>query len=257
MLLGMTACGAARDWFGCEDGLEFGFGLEFGRGRWFWIGIGGQLGLRGGFGIGDGQGLIEVVVDDFADDFFGGDFGFDLGHLFEGFEGGLHEVGECGDLAEVDGVAGEGVGDGVDIGEDGEMVLHVVEGDDGGEGEVVGDGRLDAEDLVAVSMLITKVFAVEGGRGAAGSAEGEVAAAGVVGRCAAGAGGGGLHGVGSLGGAAYFASRNTKASRNPRGLLAFFSLFLEYQLRRFATPTILAWKLFRIIKCYFGEVVKT
>jgi hypothetical protein len=100
-------------------------------------------------------------------------------------------VGQGRDLAEVNGVAGEGVGDGVDVGEDAEMVLHVVEEDDGGEGEIVGDGWLDAEDLVAVSMLITKVFVVEGGHGAAGSAEGEVTATVVVGGCVAGAGGGG------------------------------------------------------------------
>src|SRR5580693_2320463 len=105
------------------------------------------------------------------------------------------------------------------------MVLHVVEGDDGGEGEVVGDGRLDAEDLVAVSMLITKVFAVEGGRGAAGSAEGEVAAAGVVGRCAAGAGGGGLHGVGSLVRVEFCEQKHEGLAESARPFGFFLSIF--------------------------------
>jgi len=138
-------------------------------------------GIESGFRVGNGLGLVEVVVDDVADDFLSGDFCFDLGHLPEGFEGGVHEVGEGRDLGVVDGVAGEGVGDGVEVGHDAVVVVHVLEGDDGGEGEVVRDGGFDAEDFFAVAVAVAEVFAAEGGHGAAGSGVGEVAAARVVG----------------------------------------------------------------------------
>jgi hypothetical protein len=90
----------------------------------------GRLGAGdGGLGcrFADGEDFIVFAVDDFADQFFGGDGLFDLVHLAEGFEGGLHEVSEHAGLAMVDGVAGKGAGNGIEVVEDGSVVLHVDE----------------------------------------------------------------------------------------------------------------------------------
>lgn len=93
----------------------------------------------------------------------------------------MHEIGESAGLAMVDGVAGEGIGYGVEVFEDGGVVFHVDKADEG-DGVSGGWGMgLEAANAAAPVVIEAEIAAVEGGHGAAGASEAEVAAAGVVG----------------------------------------------------------------------------
>ncbi len=168
---------------GLRDGSFF---FRRGQGLDFRSGSGGVVGrgLRIGNGCGGGLSMAICCIDHIADHLLGRDGLFQLAHLAEGFEGGLHEVSEGADLGVIDGVAGEGLGDGIEIVEDGGVVFHVNEGDEG-DG-VAGRGRngLEGVEAAAAVVRVAEVVAGERRHGAAGAAEAEMAAAGVVGRIA-------------------------------------------------------------------------
>jgi hypothetical protein len=90
----------------------------------------------------------------------------------------LHEIGEDADLAMIDVMVGEGQGDGVEVVQDGGVVFHVGKADEGlpdvGVGKV---GAAGAEEAAAAIVVVAEFAGVVGGHGAAGSAEGDAAAA--------------------------------------------------------------------------------
>ena len=118
-----------------------------------------------------------MFVEDYVgDDFVEGGAGFELLHLAEGLETGLHEIGESADLAVVDLMAGERLGDGVEVVEDGGVVFHVDEVDEGRQGSGVGEGGTEAFRAVAEFVVVAEFAAAVGGHGAAGSVEVDAAA---------------------------------------------------------------------------------
>ena len=137
---------------------------------------------RVGFGRGGGDaGAILVVEGDVEDGFLGSGGGFDLVHLAEGFEGGVHEVGESADVAVVDGAGVKGFENGVEVVEDGSVVFHVGEADKRGggvAGGVAGFGGFGAAE--APLVVAAELLAAQGGHGAAGAVEAKVTAAGEV-----------------------------------------------------------------------------
>jgi hypothetical protein len=125
----------------------------------------------------DGEGQILVVVDDVGDNFVESGTGSELVHLAEGFQAGLHEVSEDADLAMVDLVVGESLGDGIEVVEDGGVVFHVGESDEGfSDVGVREDGATDAGEAAVALVVVAEFSAVFGGHGAAGSAEGDATA---------------------------------------------------------------------------------
>jgi hypothetical protein len=166
------------------DGLEVEAGGKAGGGwlvaggdRWFGgerLGRGRQIRRR----IGGGEGLVLVVEDNVGDDFVESGAGFELLHLTEGLEAGLHEIGESADLAVVDLMVGERQGDGVEVVKDGGVVLHVDKADERRQGRGVGQDGADASYGAEVAFVVVADFAaVFGGHGAAGSVEVDAAAA--------------------------------------------------------------------------------
>jgi hypothetical protein len=127
-------------------------------------------------GSGAARGWSLVVEDNVGDDFVEGGAGFELLHLAEGLEAGLHEIGESADLAVVDLMVGERQGDGVEVVEDGGVVFHVDEADEGTGAWCREDGA-DASYGAEVAFVVVAEFAaVVGGHGAAGSVEVDAAA---------------------------------------------------------------------------------
>jgi hypothetical protein len=132
--------------------------------------------------IGSGEGFSVFPVDDFADRVFGRNGLFQLVHLAKGFERGLHEVSEGAGLAVVDGVAGECVGNGIEIVEYGSVVFHVDEGHQGSGAAAHGWKLRRAAGLAAALVVhVAKIVVFERGHGAACTGEAEMAAARVVG----------------------------------------------------------------------------
>ena len=165
------------------DGLEVEAGGKAGGGwlvaggdRWFGGEGLGRSRERIGLWVGGGEGLVVFVEDYVGDDFVEGGAGFELLHLAEGLETGLHEIGESADLAVVDLMAGERLGDGVEVVEDGGVVFHVDEVDEGRLGSGVGEGGTEAFRAVAEFVVVAEFAAAVGGHGAAGSAEVDAAA---------------------------------------------------------------------------------
>ncbi len=145
--------------------------------------LGGGLRSRAGDRRGDGllsTGDAEGPVIDADGAVFLLHLGFELVHLAEGFEGGLHEASEGRDLAVVDDMTCEGVADGVEVFEDGGVVFHVDEAYEGCGGPGVGVAGLEFELAEAAVVVEAEVFAAKGGASAAGAVELEVTAAGPV-----------------------------------------------------------------------------
>ncbi len=142
-------------------------------------------GLRSGGGDGRGDGLLgagdaERPVIDAEGPVFLLHFGLELMHLAQGFESGLQEAGNGGNLAVVDVGMGEGAGGGIEVFEDGGVVFHADELDEGGGGPGVGIAGPDFGVAEAAVVVEAEIFAAEGGGGTAGAVEFEVTAAGPV-----------------------------------------------------------------------------
>jgi hypothetical protein len=158
--------GGGGGWLGCGAGGD-GDGVSEAN-----VSIAGPSGLwfcftgRGGRGI-DGEGETVFVVGDFVDAIGGMDVELQIMLLVKGLEAGLHEAGEGAELAVVDVAVGEGFGDGVEIGEDGGVVVHVNEVDQRAGGFGIGGHGLALGLALALEALVAEVVAVEGGHGAA------------------------------------------------------------------------------------------
>ena len=134
--------------------------------------------MRSGFlGVGQDAGAAVFIKTEMTDRFCAGGGFIEILARAHGSKSGVHEAIHDAGHAVIDFANGKRATDGMDVFDDGILVLWVDKGDEGMGGKGAGRTGPGAQALPPGFVVEAEFFAVDGRHGAAGSADGEVSAA--------------------------------------------------------------------------------